>query len=195
MPSSKNSKSGKTKAMKRAERGDEPFQIEAGTAFAKPEPRQEMAVSPGCIEMQGRWDKTLGGFLIFGCRCVGRAECSAGRTPTCFTVPVRDVASDGYHQTSRVCADNAEENCKLYRAQGLSVRVVVGASGTVDKKNQRDVHVLHGVGGVLGRGRGRSRLRPRGSGLRDVRTFCGWRRFSDFSPAEVRGGFARGSSS
>ena len=128
----KKNKSGKTKAMKRQEKGLPPFSTPK--AIARPK---------GCAEPMYVHSESLGGYLIYGCHCpFTSTTCCCDRIPPNNKKPLIPFA--GYTNIPGRCPHNVLENSKFYRRTlGLELRAKVGVCGFADT-NGRDVHIVYG---------------------------------------------------
>lgn len=129
-------KSGKTKAMKRKEKGLP--SLSAPTALCFPPARPK-----GCAEPMYVHSKPLGGYLIYGCHCpLTSTTCCCDKIPPNSKSPL--TPSAGYTTIAGRCPHNVTENSKFYRRTlGLELRAKVGVCGFADT-NGRDVHIVYG---------------------------------------------------
>lgn len=135
----KGGKPGKTKVMKRAERGLPPVSAPAALCFAPATPK-------GCIQSLYVRSEALRGCLVYGCSCplTSTTCCCDKLTPTVKYALAPCTNADGYTEISGRCPHNVLENAKMYRrTQGLELRARVGVYGFADT-NGRDVHVVYG---------------------------------------------------
>lgn len=135
----KKNKGGKTKAMKREEKGLPPCSAPKSLCYPPARPK-------GCTTPLIVRSKALGGYLVYGCCCpLTSTTCYCDELTPTVKQPLRPCTNpDGYTHISGRCPHNVLENAKFYRRTlGLELWAKVGVYGLADKDG-RDVHIVYG---------------------------------------------------